>query len=104
MENHYLNQKFEKFGFIKEHEINKILKCSKTAIHNILSKRDFYRKYKRSGRKSKLSACNNRQIFKFATKQNLSTCKITQQISKTISHTAVWLTLRSNSNVYFWKL
>ena len=32
-----------------EYEINKILKGSKTAIHNILSKRDFYGKYKRSG-------------------------------------------------------
>lgn len=87
-----------------EREISKILKRSKTAIHNVLSKRDFYGKYKRSGRKNKVSARDKRQIFKLATKQNLSTRKITQQTSKNISHMTVWRTLRSNSNVALRKL
>ena len=72
-----------------EREISKILKHYKTVIYNFLSKRNFYRKYKWSGRKSKLSARGNRQIFKLATKQNLSTRKIAQQTNKTISHTKV---------------
>ena len=98
-ERDYLNYKFEKFGFIKgcrklERKISKILKCSKTAIHNVLNKRDFYGKNKRSGRKNKLSARDKRRIFKLATKQNLSTRKTTKQTSKTVSHMAVWCILR----------
>ena len=92
-------------GFGKsEREISKILKRSKIAIHNVLSKRECYRKYKRSGKKNKVSARDKRQIFKLSTKQNLSTCKITQQTSKTISHMAVWRFLRSNSKVALRKL
>ena len=59
---------------------------------------------KRSDRKGKLSAYDYRQIFKLATKRNLSNRKITQQTSKIISHMTVWRTVRSNSNVALEKL
>jgi len=61
-------QEVQKIWFYKgsgksECEISKILKHSKTAINNVFSKRDFYGKYKRSGKKSKLSVRDNRRIF-----------------------------------------
>ena len=96
--------KVREFWFYKGSEKSKrgiceIFISSKTANHNVLRKIDFSRKYKKSSRKRKLSTRDNRRIFKLQTKQNLSTRKIPQKTRKIISHTAVWLILRSNSIV-----
>lgn len=87
-----------------EREISKILNRSKTAIHNVLSKKELYGTHKRSGRKKKLSDRDNRRIVILATKKYQSTRKISQQITKKVSHATVWRSLKSNAGVIRRKL
>lgn len=60
-----------------------LLKRSKTAIQKVIIKKDFQRTTVRCRRKKKLTASDNQQIFRLATKE-LSTCETSKRLSRKV--------------------
>lgn len=87
-----------------EREIARLMKRSKTAIHNVIIRKHYSNTIKRSGRKRILTARDDRQIFRLSTKKGLSTREISKRFSKRTSHVTVWKSLKSNINAKFMKL
>lgn len=87
-----------------EREIARLMKRSKTAIHNAIIRNNFSKKIKRYGRKRILTARDDRQIFRLAAKKGQSTREISKRFNKRTLYITVWKSLMSNSNAKFKKL